>query len=409
MMDAACFSFYNPESYIRVQTCYYKRCRQPTIQGDYSELWVPWSTDTLKQDLRGSQIKKIRKFDGFCCVPSHLEYVETIGNFYNVYHPLDWKPEDGPCPQTLAFLRHIFGEQYELGLDFLTLLYRKPTQQLPVLCLVSRERKTGKTTFLNLLKQIFGRNVTFNGNSDFRSQFNSDWMHTLVIAVDEVLLGRKEDSEKIKNLSTAKTAKIEAKGKDRRETEFFGKFILCSNNEENFIIIEPTETRYWVRKVPVFEKENIHLLKQMKEEIPRFLNYLLLRPLSVPHGLSRMWFSEKQLRTNALLRVMRNHRNKIETELLFLLKDLFDASGADKLYYTIKDLFEMLRRSQPNILRQQISNLLQNEWGLLPAPNSLSYQTFFFNAQNELVPVRLTGRYFTILQVWAMARFDDER
>ena len=51
MMDAACFSFYNPESYIRVQTCYFKRCRQPTIQGDYSELWVPWSTETLKQDL----------------------------------------------------------------------------------------------------------------------------------------------------------------------------------------------------------------------------------------------------------------------------------------------------------------------------------------------------------------------
>ena len=69
----------------------------------------------------------------------------------------------------------------------------------------------------------------------------------------------------------------------------------------------------------------------------------------------------------------------------------------------------MLRRSQPNILRQQISNLLQNEWGLLPAPNSLSYQTFFFNAQNELFPVRLTGRYFTILQDWVMVKFDDER
>jgi hypothetical protein len=182
--------------------------------------------------------------------------------------PLDWKPEEGPCAQTLAFLRHIFGEQYELGLDYLSLLYRSPAQQLPVLCLVSKERKTGKTTFLNLLKLIFGRTVTFNGNSDFRSQFNSDWMHTLLIAVDEVLLGRKEDSEKIKNLSTARTAKIEAKGKDRRETEFFGKFILCSNNEENFIIIEPSETRYWVRKVPVFERENIHLLKQMRQKSP---------------------------------------------------------------------------------------------------------------------------------------------
>lgn len=350
MMDARYCSLYNPESYIRVQTCYHKRCSQPSIQGDYAEIWVAWSTETLKQDLRSSQIRKIRKFDGFCCVPSHLDYNETIGSFYNLFHPLDWQPEEGPCAQTLAILQHIFGEQYELGLDYLTLLYRSPTQQLPVLCLVFRERKTGKTTFLNLLKLIFGKNVTFNGNSNFQSQFNSDWMHTLLIAVDEVLLGRKEDSEKIKNLSTARTAKIEAKGKDRRETEFFGKFILCSNSEENFIIIEPSETRYWVRKVPVFEKENIHLLKQMRQEIPRLLFYLLQRPLSVPHGLSRMWFSEKQVRTNALLRVMRNSRNKVETELLFLLKDIFDASGADKLYFTIKDLHELLRRTQPHIL-----------------------------------------------------------
>ena len=43
---------------------------------------------------------------------------------------------------------------------------------LPNLLLVSSERNTGKTTFLNLLKLIFGENVTFNTNEDFRSQFN---------------------------------------------------------------------------------------------------------------------------------------------------------------------------------------------------------------------------------------------
>lgn len=107
-----------------------------------------------------------------------------------------------------------------------------------MLCLVSKERKTGKITFLNLLKLIFGRNTNFNGNSDFRSHFNSDRMKLLVIAVDEVLLDTKEDSGKIKNLSTAKTSKIEAKNKDKRETELFDKFVLCSNNEDTFIVID---------------------------------------------------------------------------------------------------------------------------------------------------------------------------
>ncbi len=408
MEETEPFALGAPESYIRVQTSYYKRCRQPTIQGDYVELWIPWSSETLRQDLPRKEVKRIRRFDGFCCVPSHLHYQEAVGNFYNLYHPLPWQPEEGPCEQTLFFLRHIFGEQYELGLDYLTLLYRSPTQHLPVLCLVSRERKTGKTTFLNLLKLIFGRNVTFNGNSDFRSQFNSDWMNTLLIAVDEVLLGRKEDSEKIKNLSTARTAKIEAKGKDRRETEFFGKFVLCSNNEEDFLVIEPTETRYWVRKVPPLERENIHLLSQMRQEVPQLLHLLLRRPLSVPQGLTRMWFSEKQLRTDALLRVMQGSRNKVETELLLLLRELFEATGDGQMCFTAKDMLELLRRHMPRLSRQEVRRVLQREWGLVPATNSLSYQTYRYDAQGEPCQVRLTGRFYSVSQSWLRQRFDED-
>lgn len=85
--------------------------------------------------------------------------------------------------------------------------------------------------------------MTFNTNEDFRSQFNSDWANKLIVAVDEVLLDRREDSERIKNLSTAISYKAEAKGKNRSEVEFFAKFILCSNNENNPIIIDQGETR----------------------------------------------------------------------------------------------------------------------------------------------------------------------
>jgi len=44
-------------------------------------------------------------------------------------------------------VKHIFGDQIELGLDYLQLLYQKPVQILPIVCLVSKERSTGKTTF----------------------------------------------------------------------------------------------------------------------------------------------------------------------------------------------------------------------------------------------------------------------
>jgi hypothetical protein len=406
-MSVTNFPLNSPESYIRVQTNYYKKCLQPTIQGEYIEVWMPWSAEMLKQDMSRGAMKRMQKFDGFSCVPSHLHYQETIGNFYNRYQRLEWKPEPGNCQNIQEFLRHIFNEQYELGLDYLHLLYTKPTQKLPVLCLVLRERKTGKTTFLNLLKMIFGKNMTFSGNSDFRSQFNSDWMNMLLIAVDEVLLDRREDSEKIKNLSTARTSKSEAKNKDRKEIEFFGKFVLCSNNEENFIVIDPSETRYWIRKVPVLISENIRLLQDMEKEIPHFLHYLLERPLSVPHPVIRMWFSEKQLRTDALLRVIRNNRNKTETEILLLFKEIFDSTNSREISFTNKDLLELLKKSSPRLSRQNISAVLQNEWGLQPVNNSLSYQTYIYNAANELVPVHYTGRYYTISQDWMEQKFDE--
>lgn len=207
--------------YLRVGTTIYKRVRQPLSSGRSVETLIPWNVETLRQDYGKSYLARIPKYDGFCTVPDHTNYRREIDGFLNRYEPIPFQPAEGIFPHIHDFLTHIFGEQVELGYDYLQLLYRRPLQRLPVLLLVSDERNTGKTTFLNLLKSIFGGNVTFNTNEDFRSQFNDDWTGKLLICVDEVLLNRREDSERIKNLSTARSYKAEAKGRDRREVEFF--------------------------------------------------------------------------------------------------------------------------------------------------------------------------------------------
>ena len=87
----------------------------------------------------------------------------------------------------MYFVEYLFRDQKELGLDYLQLLYLKPNQILPILCCVSVLRNTGKSSFLKWLKNIFEYNMTFLTNSDFTSQFNSDWTDKVIIAVDEVL------------------------------------------------------------------------------------------------------------------------------------------------------------------------------------------------------------------------------
>ena len=219
------------EEYVRIGTTLFRIINQPMMNGSFRKIRVEWKMSVFRLDHGKDEAALIPKYDGFCTMPSHIDYRLNVNNFYNLYEPITHIPKEGEFNHIQSLIEHIFGEQYELGMDYLQLLYLKPTQKLPILLLVSEERNTGKSTFLNFLKALFQENVTFNTNEDFRSQFNADWAGKLMIVVDEVLLNRREDSERLKNLSTAHSYKMEAKGKDRYEVQFFAKFVLCSNNE----------------------------------------------------------------------------------------------------------------------------------------------------------------------------------
>lgn len=385
------------EKYIRVGTSLFKLVQRLGITGELSEVRQPWSYETLRQDHSKDFISKIPKYDGFCIVPNHTQYQGIIKNFLNMYEPVGHIPQPGKCPATLAFIRHIFGKQYELGLDYIQLLYTRPTIKLPILLLVSNERNTGKTTFLNFLKAIFKGNMTFNTNEDFRSHFNADWTNKLIVAVDEVLLNRREDSERLKNLSTALSHKTEAKGKDRNEIQFFGKFILCSNNEINPIIIDPGEIRYWVRKIIPFERENTNMLYALKQEIPHFLYILQHRELST-RSESRMWFHPDLIQTDALKRIIAYNRNRLEVEIRELLQDIMESNRVNEIRFCLNDLIQLLSRLSIKAEKHQIRKIILYDWKLEAAPNSYSYQTYEYNynAESCYSPVKRTGRYYTI-------------
>ena len=159
------------EEYMRVGTTLYKVVNQPCANGGYEKKRVVWNNSTLRQDYGKNYLATVPKYDGFCTVPNHLNYQKEIEGFLNLYEPIEHKPQQGDFSHIQSLMRHIFGEQYELGMDYMQLLYLQPTQKLPIVLLVSEERNTGKSTFLNFLKAVFENNVTFNTNEDFRSQF----------------------------------------------------------------------------------------------------------------------------------------------------------------------------------------------------------------------------------------------
>ena len=385
------------EEFIRVGTTLYKLVNQPRLNGGYVKKRIVWNNETLRQDYGKHYLATVPKYDGFCTVPDHVNYHPIVDKFLNLYEPIDHKPMEGDFPSIRSLVEHIFGEQYELGMDYLQLLYLQPIQKLPILLLVSEERNTGKSTFLNFLKALFQNNVTFNTNEDFRSQFNSDWAGKLLIVVDEVLLSRREDSERLKNLSTTLSYKVEAKGKDRDEIAFFAKFVLCSNNEYLPVIIDAGETRYWVRKIDRLQSDDTDFLQKLKAEIPAFLYHLQHRQLSTEKE-SRMWFAPSLLHTEALQKIIRSNRNRLAIEMSELVLDIMASTGIDTFSFCCNDILTLLANTYVKAEKHQVRKVLQECWKLTPALNGLTYTTYQLNYNRECryEPIRRVGRFYTV-------------
>lgn len=304
-------------------------------------------------------IKWIPQYEGFCNVPDHFNFQPVIHDHFNIYAELDYQPLEEECtpddfPYLRAFLRHIFGEHdiqfrhpktkeikqhttLQLGLDYIQLLYQRPAEKLPILCLVSKENNTGKSTFGKLLKAIFGGNCSVVGNQDLAGDFNKHWATRTIVICDETKIDKQTVVEKVKSLSTADKIMMNAKGRDHVEIDCFLKFIFISNNEDNFINVTDEDIRYWVIKVPTILDENPGLLENMVEEIPAFLSYLSKRKLAT-EKLGRMWFYKDLLKTKALEKLVARSRPTIVREITSKIKDMFLDFGEPVIYMSRQDI-----------------------------------------------------------------------
>lgn len=253
---------------------------------------------------------------------------------------------------------------------------------------------------------VFENNLTYLTNDSFGSQFNSDWANKLLICIDEVLFNKEELTERIKYLSTTNRNKLETKGKDKREVEFFGKFILCSNNEDSFIKIDGNETRFGVRKVPTLKNERTDFLECLIEEIPGFLHFLSQRKPSVPQA-SRMWFTPGQIRTPALTKLVQKNRNRVEKELASLLLSAMEKFEMESVDLCPVDALHMLNKTWVKTDLTQLRRLLKKDWKLENRNNSDRYQKITIWANGEINVEDAKGRYFTVKKEFLTQNFDE--
>jgi hypothetical protein len=383
--------------FLRVADSYYKITHVRDRYDVLREQIKAFKKEEIKADHGPAIMPLIPKFDDFCIVPDNMNYSEVVDNCYNLYHPFSHKPwelskriKDSDIKVSMGLMRHIFGDQLEMGIKYLKLLYENPRQALPILCLVSKERQTGKTTFLNWMNIMFGQNYCQINPEDLGSQFNSAYATKNVIALDETVIDKSHAVEKLKSIATAKTISVNQKFVANYSVPFFGKVIICTNKEMDFMRIDEEEIRFWIRKVPQITSINTNIENDLTDEVPAFLRYLINQP-AVDTKRSRMVFTAEELHNESLLKVKKESHSQLRKDFTLIISDYFYTNGHDKVQATLSELKEKFFKFNANVGPGYLRKMLTQEMRIKPVHGR--YKPIDTHEINSKV-----GMYYTFLR-----------
>lgn len=365
---------------------------------------LPWAPNLLTRDYVKTKkcisiFEEMRKYASWFFKPDNFSYQPermTPGAIYkeiNRYQDTGWRIERkgdekdhaAKCSTILTYLKHIFcheDDKYEEALDWLTLLWCKPMHTLHVVCLVSEENETGKSRFGLLVKEIFKANAVIITSQDLESNFNSHYADKLAIIVDEAQL-TDTAKERIKFLSTAQKIPVNAKGVKQAESDFYGKIILITNKELDFLPIQQTDNRFFVNKVPGIKDSPYKIeldpgediLDRMRPEIESFLQFLSVRKMKHEKAKGRFHIPFADIKTQALARVIEHNRTDLDIDFEEVFENLFNYYGCDRLYVEKNMILDMCnanrtRKYESREILQHIRSRFNNKKG----ENNSSYQ-----------------------------------
>jgi hypothetical protein len=358
--------------FVRVGTAIYKVIDKANAWGVKEQQLKGWNKDAFLIDYSKYDLRALRQYDDFCMYPSNTDYKSVVNGCLNLYAPFPWTPKEGGWLWIGRLMNHIFGEQIELGMRYMKILYEYPERSTVILCIVSTERETGKSTFLDFLDMIFGANCARIGAGEFLTAFNNSYATKNLLCIDETLFEKSMTTEKLKMLSTAKVLPVNEKYLPVFKVPYYGKIILASNHEKRFAKIDPEEVRFFIRKVGKPKYINHDIRMELLKEIPAFLHHLKTLP-PVDWSVSRSGFTRDELYNTELSAVIQESMSGLFKDLSMEITELFENGDADEIYATPKDIKEKFFSYDKSIGLSYIRRVLREEFNLKPAETPFRY------------------------------------
>ena len=338
----------------------------------------------LKRDKKemaadGVVLAQVPKYYGFTVEHDFENYRQRVDNFYNLSSPLQHTECNGNFPTIEKMFKHIFQHQVEIGYDRYQLLLQQPKQMQPVLVLVSEVQGTGKTSLLNFDAALFGSNAVTTKMSEYIQPFNALYASKLLIGIDESSIDENFIKQRIKQDSTSQSILLRKMHSEHVTMPFYGKFTLCSNKEKDFAHIEKTDIRFWIIKVPKLENFNPNFLEDVTKEIPAFLYWMKRRTMSVPVSQSRQWFSQEQLKTDALEVCIEHSKSKLAKDILLYVQNKMEDDEVKSFGATASDFVDIFNRKYSI---SEITQVLIDELKL-PKPLKRRYTNYCGESKNS--------------------------
>lgn len=276
-----------------------------------------------RQHLAVADINRIYSSCGY--YPDYFNERKLDHNKYNEFRKPDCVPQEGEWPMTKILLEHIFGEQYNLGLEYYWVLRNHPTKPLPAIALTGGE-DGGKSSFAQHLDWCFKNTRTIDIDA-LTNRENSYAIGTQIIVIEESsdsgtnkMNNADGIANKIKTLVTecGKQLPVKRLYADLAQEDYFAHIVLLTNDVSP-IRMKGEATRYWVRHVGTPQRID-DFMDKLKAEVRHFLWYLDNEFVPTRRkSKERLWFHPDEYWTIA--------------------KDAAKTVSGGRLYNIIKDVF----------------------------------------------------------------------
>lgn len=314
------------------------------------------------------------EFDGFVNEPNILNYQRRVfGSKWNTFAPVKHHITSGAWPTIEKLINHHFGDngidpdQREEFYDYCTVLIKDPKQKQQAILLYSPEQGTAKSALALLLELIVGEaNFSKIKDDELESTFNSVWVNSLIINLDEPAFSdKKKMTRVIRDMITTRKQNLRKMQTDYEAVDFHAKVIMTSNFTD-FMVFETADRRYWVRRSPVFDERDIdtQFEDKMRAEIGHFIHYLLhARRMKWPQKADKtFWLPQSVTQTNSFKEVCSDNENVLQKAIKDILVDEFySAKGHFHIVFRSKDIVTSLNQVASNYAGLKMHQVQDND------------------------------------------------